>query len=162
MSYVQEQVKLFHLWFDPDSVADSPKMPDAKGAVLRMRLMREELAEVEAELERFYSEKQGEDKTLTNVAMELADLVYVVYGTAVTLGIELDPVVTLIHEANMRKRWTLQDVYLAPLSLAEEALAQRPQYNPDSWVVYRKDGKVLKPPSWEPADREAVRNAMVD
>jgi len=51
---------------------------------------------------------------------ELADLVYVVYGTAVSLGLNLDEALERVHESNMSK-------------LGE-----------DGKPIYREDGKVLK------------------
>lgn len=40
---------------------------------------------------------------LEEVAKELADLVYVVYGTAISLGINLDEAVRRVHESNLTK-----------------------------------------------------------
>lgn len=66
------------------------------------------------------------------IAHELADVVYVAYGTAHSLGIPLDAVIAEVHAANMRK------------------------FGPDGKPVLRDDGKVLKPPGWQPADVERV------
>ena len=55
---------------------------------------------------------------------ELADLVYVCYGYAVTFGWDLDEALRRVHESNMSK-------------LNEEG---RP--------IYRRDGKVLKGPNY--------------
>lgn len=38
-----------------------------------------------------------------NMAKELADLLYVVYGTGVSLGIDLDKVFDAVHRSNMTK-----------------------------------------------------------
>lgn len=40
---------------------------------------------------------------LANIAQELADCVYVLYGTALTYGIDLDAVLLAVHAANMTK-----------------------------------------------------------
>jgi len=37
------------------------------------------------------------------VAKELADLLYVVYGTAVSCGIDMEPVFREVHRSNMSK-----------------------------------------------------------
>ena len=37
------------------------------------------------------------------VAKELADLLYVVYGTAVSFGIDMEPVFEEVHHSNMTK-----------------------------------------------------------
>ena len=55
---------------------------------------------------------------------ELCDLLYVVFGTAVTMGVDLQPFFTLVHENNMTK-------------VGGEI---------------RADGKRLKPPGYRPID----------
>jgi predicted HAD superfamily Cof-like phosphohydrolase len=59
------------------------------------------------------------------IAQELADLVYVAYGAAVTFGINLDTALAEVHRANMTK-------------LGE-----------DGKPIYREDGKVLKGPNYK-------------
>jgi predicted HAD superfamily Cof-like phosphohydrolase len=65
---------------------------------------------------------------VTGAADALADLLYVVYGAALEWGIPLDDVFVEVHRSNMSKVW------------------------PDGTVHYREDGKVLKPPTYSPAD----------
>ena len=43
------------------------------------------------------------EKNLPNIAKELADLLYVVYGTAVSYGIDLEPVFQEVQRSNMSK-----------------------------------------------------------
>ncbi|MEU2624685.1 MazG nucleotide pyrophosphohydrolase domain-containing protein [Streptomyces sp. NPDC007157] len=57
---------------------------------------------------------------LDRLAHELADVVYVAYGTALVHGIDLDAVIAEIHRSNMSK------------------------LGPDGQVARRADGKVLK------------------
>ena len=83
---------------------------------LRKRLMREELDEVCAAVDR------GD---LIEVADGLADLLYVVCGTAITFGIDLDAVVREVHRSNMTKLGS------------------------DGHPIYRADGKVMKGPGFE-------------
>lgn len=59
------------------------------------------------------------------VARELADVVYVAYGTALVAGIDLDAALREVHRANMHK--------------AREGHR-------------REDGKVMKPPGFRPPD----------
>lgn len=63
-------------------------------AELRMRLVYEELEEVEIEL--FEPNKK-------KLAKEIADVLYVVYGMAATYGIPIDEVFNRVHESNMSK-----------------------------------------------------------
>lgn len=64
------------------------------------------------------------------IAKELADLVYVVYGAAVNIGIDLDTAVEEVHNSNMSK---LDD-----------------NGNP----IYNSNGKVLKGPNYKPPNME--------
>ena len=61
---------------------------------------------------------------------ELADLVYVCYQYAANMGWDLDEAMHRVHESNMSK-------------LGE-----------DGKPIYRKDGKVLKGPNYEPPNLE--------
>lgn len=82
---------------------------------LRAKLMREEGNEAGDAIE------SGD---LEHTAKELADVVYVAYGAAITMGIDLDRAVALVHESNMSK------------------------LGPDGKPILRSDGKVLKGPDY--------------
>jgi predicted HAD superfamily Cof-like phosphohydrolase len=69
---------------------------------------------------------------LAAIARELADVLAVTYGAALEFGIPLDAVYREVHWSNMAKR------------------------QPDGSVLLREDGKVLKPPGWQPPDVAAV------
>lgn len=69
---------------------------------------------------------------VVEAADALADLLYVTYGSAVEWGIPIDHVFEEVHRSNMTKVW------------------------PDGTVHYREDGKVLKPPSYSPANVRGV------
>ena len=86
---------------------------------LRIRLHNEENQELVAAL-------KGND--LADIAQELADVVYVAYGTADALGIPLDKVIAEVHEANMSK------------------------LGPDGNAVYSEFGKLLKGPHYRKPD----------
>lgn len=90
---------------------------------LRTRLLDEETAEFAA---------AAAQRDLAAIADALADVVYVAYGTAVTVGLDLDAVLDEVHRSNMSK-------------LDEEG---RP--------VLRDDGKVLKSPRYFPPDVASV------
>lgn len=87
----QEQVMEFHRTF---GVKIGVPISDREAAELRVRLMREELQEIDDAL-------VADD--LHGVADGLADLAYVTYGSAITWGIDLDVAITEVHAANMRK-----------------------------------------------------------
>jgi predicted HAD superfamily Cof-like phosphohydrolase len=115
-------VREFHLAFGLDAAtAPTEVAPDL--AAHRQDLLAEEVAEVaEASL-------QG---PLDHVAHELADVVYVAYGTALVHGIDLDAVIAEIHRANMSK------------------------LGPDGRPTLRADGKVLKGDHYRAPDVSAV------
>ncbi|MGQ4373946.1 MazG nucleotide pyrophosphohydrolase domain-containing protein [Streptomyces sp. SAS_267] len=103
-------VREFHLAFGLD-VRGTPAEVSPQLAAHRGELLAEEAAEV-AEV--------SVGGPLDRLAHELADVVYVAYGTALVHGIDLDAVIAEIHRANMTK------------------------LGPDGHVARRADGKVLK------------------
>jgi len=125
-----DKVKEFHRVFGLD-LRDAPAInADTDGDLIKLRLslMDEELAEVrEAIMEH----------DLLSMAKELADLLYVVYGTAAVFGIPIDDVFAEVHRSNMSK-------------LGE-----------DGKPVYREDGKVLKGPNYKEADISCVLKEAV-
>lgn len=91
----QELVQRFHEEFNCTVNQWPPTPPELK---LRHRLIEEEFIELSDEFKTPYI---NVDKQ--KVAKELADILYVVYGTAVSFGIDLDRVFQAVHESNMSK-----------------------------------------------------------
>ena len=118
MNDAQQMVQEFHEQFDIH-VAKTPSVPDDTTQTLRNRLIQEEFEE-------FQEAMQSED--LSAMAKELADLLYVVYGTAVSLGIDMEPVFKEVHRSNMSKIGGYK----------------------------REDGKWVKPPTYSPASLDAI------
>jgi len=110
----QQMVLEFHKEFNIH-VANVPTVPDGKTHALRVRLIQEEFDELKEALEA---------KDLPNIGKELADLLYVVYGTAVSYGIDLEPVFQEVQRSNMSK----------------------------VGGYTREDGKWVKPATYSPAD----------
>jgi predicted HAD superfamily Cof-like phosphohydrolase len=103
-------------------VGDHPFLPNANERELRMRLMKEEYKEYK---------KAEKANDLVNLASELADIIYIACGTAVSYGIPLNEVFEEVHKANMSKLI-------------------------DGKVIRRDDGKIQKPEGWQPANIEAI------
>jgi predicted HAD superfamily Cof-like phosphohydrolase len=83
--------------------------------------------------EEFNEYMEGEQKDdLENVAKELADIIYIVCGTAASYGIPLDVVFDEVHKSNMAK------------------------LGPDGKPKRREDGKILKPDGWTPPDIKKI------
>jgi len=116
-----EMVHDFHTAFG-QRVGTKPEFPGASERSLRMKLMAEEMRE--------YTEAES-NNDIVNMAVELADIIYIACGTAVSYGIPLDEVFDAIHEANMKKLV-------------------------DGKVIKNEHGKVVKPEGWKPADIEGI------
>ncbi len=94
MRYAQMLVERFHrLMGQP--VGDKAN-PALSRTDLRLKLIKEELEELEDAIER------GD---LIAAADALADLGYVTIGSAVEWGIDLQPMFEEVHRSNMQKRW---------------------------------------------------------
>ena len=114
----QMMVERFHRLFDI-LVQQAPGHVDERTRVLRERLIQEEFEELK--------EAMGA-RDLAAIAKELADLLYVVYGTAVSYGIDMGPVFSEVHRSNMSKIGGCK----------------------------REDGKWVKPPTYSPAAIEPL------
>ncbi|CAM5558779.1 MULTISPECIES: MazG nucleotide pyrophosphohydrolase domain-containing protein [Streptomyces] len=115
-------VREFHKAFGLDA-RTTPTEVAPELAAHRGELLAEEAAEV-AEV--------SVTGPLDRLAHELADVVYVAYGTALVHGIDLDAVLAEIHRSNMTK------------------------LGPDGQVARRADGKVLKGDHYEAPNVGAV------
>ncbi len=122
MTGEQGMVAEFHRKFDI-VLGSSPAIPDESTCLLRLRLIQEELDELRDALGHGH---------LPAVAKELADLLYVVYGTAVSCGIDMEPVFREVHRSNMTKigghkredgKW-VKPAHYSPASLDEILTAQ--------------------------------------
>lgn len=116
------KVKQFHQFYGQPTSTE-PHLLDEERLEFRKKLIQEEYEEfLEA----------VEDGDLVNAFKELADLIYVVEGTAVEMGGDLDAVFNEVHESNMSK------------------------LGADGKPVYREDGKVLKGPDYFEPDIATV------
>jgi predicted HAD superfamily Cof-like phosphohydrolase len=93
MADEQAMVEAFHRTFDI-VVNSAPTVVDVRTRELRVKLIQEEFDELK---EAFAAED------LSSIAKEMADLLYVVYGTAVSYGIDMNPVFREVHRSNMSK-----------------------------------------------------------
>ena len=118
----QQKVREFHEAYGMP-VSNTPKLLNQFRRALRRVLIEEESEEV-------FEALDGYD--IAHVAKELADLLYVTYGVAVEMGINLDEVFNEVHKSNMSKLGS------------------------DGKPIYREDGKVLKGPNYRQADIESI------
>ena len=113
MTDEQRMVAEFHRRFGI-AIGTIPAAPDEATRSLRVNLIKEEFDELQEALAQ---------QDLSAIAKELADLLYVVYGTAVSCGIDLEPVFQEVHRSNLSKVGGSR----------------------------REDGKWIKPPTYSPA-----------
>jgi len=125
MTNEQKLVEEFHRAFEL-TINTKPILPELDVLLLRVKLISEECIELIDAL--------GE-RDLVKVADGIADVLYVVYGTAVTCGIDVEPLFSEIHRSNMTKVGGTK----------------------------RDDGKVLKPDTYSPPDvAKILQMQMVD
>lgn len=122
MNDAQKMVQEFHEQFDIH-IAATPSVPDKATQTLRNRLIQEEFEEFQEAMH---------SRDLPAMAKELADVLYVVYGTAVSLGIDMEPVFKEVHRSNMSKVGGYK----------------------------REDGKWVKPPTYSPASLDNILEAQ--
>lgn len=122
MNTMQRDVREFHRRFKLGE-KERPILASDKIALLRRRLIEEEKEELF---------KAMYELNLIKIADGLADLLYVVFGTAIVYGIDMEEVFDEVHRSNMSKVWK------------------------DGTVHYDEFGKMLKPSTYSPADIESV------
>lgn len=118
MTDEQAMVEAFHSKFEI-LVRTTPTDLNEETKQLRVRLIQEEFDELKEAMA---------TGNLAAVAKEMADLLYVTYGTAVSYGIDMEPVFREVHRSNLSKIGGYK----------------------------RGDGKWVKPPTYSPADIESI------
>ena len=115
---MQKQVEDFHRTFGV-IIGDRPAICSDETMRLRFSLIEEEYEEFKAAAQR------GD---LVEAIDALMDLLYVTFGTCVSMGIDAEKFFDEVQRSNMSKVW------------------------PDGKVHYREDGKVIKSPEYSPVD----------
>lgn len=120
MNEEQKMVSEFHKLFQlPINI--TPKIVGKDLHYLRVGLIDEEFKELKDAMEK---------KDLIKIADGLADLLYVIYGTAITYGLDMDPIFREVHRSNMSKG------------------------NPE--VLRAPNGKILKGENWSPPNLSSL------
>jgi predicted HAD superfamily Cof-like phosphohydrolase len=114
----QQSVREFHEAMGVPAPCEPAPLPMCRAA-LRLQLLTEEGLEA--------CDAVASGDVLATIR-ELCDVLYVVYGTAVEMGVDLAPFFAEVHAANMRK----------------------------AGGPVREDGKVTKPEGWRPPDMARV------
>ncbi len=98
-------------------IAEFPEIPQGDLHKLRVNLIFEEMAEF------LEAAAQG---NVAKTIKELCDVLYVVYGYAATMGVDIDYAFQLVHEANMSKL----DEMGRPVLRADGKVTKGPKYKP--------------------------------
>ena len=101
-----------------------PEWPDEELVNLRVSLIEEEVNEL---VDSIYVEPD-----IANVAKELTDILYVVYGAGHAFGIDLDKCFVEVHKSNMTK------------------------FGPDGKVLRNEHGKIMKNKNYVPPDMKKL------
>lgn len=105
-------------------IQNTPSIPSVEVTDLRVKLIHEETEELRAAFD---------DGSIRDAADAIGDLLYVVLGTAVSCGIDIEPIFNEIHRSNMTK-------------FIDGAL--------------RPDGKWMKGPSYSPVRLQPILDAQ--
>lgn len=119
-----DKVRVFH---DISEIAtpSRPTLIESGRLALRADLIQEEIGE-------WLDAHCAGD--IVEVADAIADLLYVVYGTAHEYGLPIDAIFAEVHRSNMTKF-------------------------PDGKIIRRADGKIMKPDTWEPPRIKEILDA---
>lgn len=124
------RVAEFRTAFDLEVDTARPQLAEHRRALLTEEAA--EAAEALADLATALAEGAEPSAAYRAVAKELADVLYVTYGAADALGIDLPAVFVEVHRSNMSK------------------------VDADGRVLRRADGKVLKGPAYRPPDLDGL------
>lgn len=89
LSMVKEFHKTFHCYYN-----EIPILAPSDKSLGRIRLILEELSELSEAMD---------NNNLVEIADSIADLLYVVFGTALAYGLPMDKIFQQVHESNMSK-----------------------------------------------------------
>lgn len=125
-------------------VPTKPAIPSNEIAVLRRSLINEENQEL------FHAENN------VDALDAVCDLLYVVLGAGADYGFSADQIANgfaEVHRSNMSKMWTLAEVE----SFNHPAVGYSIQHvGQGKYIVKNAEGKVVKSPSYSPADLKGI------
>lgn len=116
-------------------------MPPPLVQNLRFRLIDEEAHEL------------AEATNLVEYLDAVGDLLYVVYGAALAAGFtarQMDAAVAEIHRSNMSKLWSEDELAHVPGDSKAQPTGD------GRFIVRRNDGKIIKSPSYSPANLKPI------
>ena len=118
-----------------------PTMPAPEVHNLRWRLIDEEAQELR------------ESVTLVQYLDAICDLLYVVHGAALVAGFsgqQVEDAFAEVHRSNMSKLWSADEIECIPGGCFSSHAGD------GRYIVRRNDGKVIKSPSYSPANLHPI------
>ena len=177
MELQQSRVKEFMQFFGQDC-PEKPVQLDEATAKLRANLILEEVFETicdglglmvcitdgengavvvkDPKKVHFIYQKQKE-VDLVELADGISDISVVSYGTALAAGIDMESIDKEVFVSNMSKAWTANDLREAK---DKYPTAKVEKYSETLYRLVREDGKIIKSPSYSPANLEAIIEAQ--
>ncbi|HWA35216.1 MAG TPA: nucleoside triphosphate pyrophosphohydrolase family protein [Cyclobacteriaceae bacterium] len=148
-----ELVAKFHHTFK-HPVVDTPSIPDAKRAKLRVDLLAEELKELEEAIK---------DQDLVAVADAFCDIQYVLSGAILEFGLgeKFKTLFEEVQRSNMSKACKSEDEARKTVEhyLKKDGTECYYRQEGETWLVYRKaDNKTIKSVNYSPADLASILN----
>lgn len=145
-----EKVRRFHEVFGHPVETGGAKWLNESRRLLRLSLIEEEWREVK---------EADANQDLENMAKELGDLLYVVYGKGLEMGIDLNRVVCAIHRSNMSKLcYSMEEVLDGAQMYKAKGVDTTFIDNGDGTfsLVRESDGKILKGPGYHEPELGAI------
>ena len=90
---------------------------------------------------------------LVELADGISDISVVSYGTALAAGIDMEPVDKEVARSNNSKAWSKNDLETAK---TKYPTAKVEKYSETLYRLVREDGKIIKSPSYSPANLEEI------
>ena len=86
---------------------------------------------------------------LVELSDGVADIGFVSEGTAVAAGIDMEPIHAEVARSNASKLWSADDLIRGEFNAETMTMTQ---VDGGNFIVKREDGKIVKSPSYSPAD----------
>ena len=118
-----------------------PTMPAPEVHNLRWRLIDEEAQELR------------ESVTLVQYLDAVCDLLYVIHGAALVAGFsgqQVEDAFAEVHRSNMSKLWSADEIDSIPADCRASHVGD------GRYIVRRNDGKVIKSPTYSPANLQPI------
>jgi predicted HAD superfamily Cof-like phosphohydrolase len=145
-----EKVKEFHETFDIP-VLSEPTIPDSERCDLRISLLEEEINELKQAIL---------DKDITEVFDAFNDILYILGGSILEFGMQdkFKQGFDEVHRSNMSKACKTVEDALLTIDKYKKSNNFDSDYieKNNSFIVKRKDGKLLKSINYSPADLKKI------